>query len=526
MSRSVADILAHCLQAVERGEMTPAECLVHYPEQREELEALLNVAAALCSAPKAAPLPAFRQGATVRLLDQLPARTPPTIWDRLAGVFDMLGPPAPAQGLAVALIAIVAVVALLLGGSRAVSASDDALPGDRLYPVKTTVEDVRLTFSTDPDDIQLYLQFTEVRVQEMERLVHAGRSDAVPLAARRFEDQVREAKDVLARVSARDGALAGTLNARFGEGLSTRRASLERLLETAPEQARPSIQHALDGDDERDDADEQAPHQEKQQPGDRDRDTLGPGVESMQGEQKAGDDPDHDLDREKNLGDESEDRWHDDPGDGPGLAGEPDDERNGTVIGGDDTPHPDDRVRLEGEATDQADDDEDSRLDDGSRDQVEDGSDDGSHLDDAAPGDSGADDDSHLEDRVSPTPGVDSELEPERDHDLDHEPDGETDSGSGDHLGGDSPEHDPGSYTDGGSGTQGDGDDDHSGGDADPDHDSGTAPGGDDGSSPGSDSGSDQGSGDDLGGSSGSDHDSGDHSGDGGGDYPEHDVED
>jgi hypothetical protein len=285
MSRSIADILAHCLQAVERGEMTPAECLARYPEQREELEALLNVAAALRSAPKAAPLPAFRQGATARLLDRLPPRTPPTIWDRLAGKLAVLGPPVPARGLAVALIAIVAVVAVLLGGSRAVSASDDALPGDRLYPVKTTVEDVRLTFSTDQDDIQLYLQFTEVRVQEMERLIHAGRSDAVPLAARRFEDQVRGAKDVLARVSAHDGTLAETLNTRFGEGLSSRRASLERLLETAPEQARPSIQHALDeDDDERDDADDPAQRHEKQQPGDGDRDALVPGVESMQGE--------------------------------------------------------------------------------------------------------------------------------------------------------------------------------------------------------------------------------------------------
>ena len=62
----------------------------------------------------------------------------------------------------------------LAGGSGAVYASGDALPGDALYPVKIASEDVQLFFSDDEGDVDLLLKFMDKRVGEMDRLVAPG----------------------------------------------------------------------------------------------------------------------------------------------------------------------------------------------------------------------------------------------------------------------------------------------------------------------------------------------------------------
>ncbi len=71
MSRRQANIFAECLEAIDRGEMTPAECLARHPELGDELAELFAGMEAIQSV-TVEPRPEFRRNARERLLARLP----------------------------------------------------------------------------------------------------------------------------------------------------------------------------------------------------------------------------------------------------------------------------------------------------------------------------------------------------------------------------------------------------------------------------------------------------------------------
>ena len=76
---------------------------------------------------------------------------------------------------------ISAILAAVIGtaavGGGVTWAANDSLPGDVLYPVKLTAEDVRLSLaSTSESQVALALQFADERVAELEELVEHGSS--------------------------------------------------------------------------------------------------------------------------------------------------------------------------------------------------------------------------------------------------------------------------------------------------------------------------------------------------------------
>ena len=78
------DVLAECIEAVEDGRLTIAECITRYPQYSESLQALLPLAATLSQAPEVAPPDAFRQEARQNLLSQLPQQPHHVpIWSRV-----------------------------------------------------------------------------------------------------------------------------------------------------------------------------------------------------------------------------------------------------------------------------------------------------------------------------------------------------------------------------------------------------------------------------------------------------------
>ena len=81
-----------------------------------------------------------------------------------------------ATSLAIALV-------FLLGGTGLVRASDGALPGDNLYPVKRTWEDVRLSLSFDPEvREELEDEFEDERLHEVDELLIEGRHETIMFA--------------------------------------------------------------------------------------------------------------------------------------------------------------------------------------------------------------------------------------------------------------------------------------------------------------------------------------------------------
>jgi hypothetical protein len=186
MSKSVADLLADCLDAIERGELTPAECLARYPEHRAELEAFLATAELLRGAPLPAPRSEFRQRARTRLLNRLPLRRPRPL--RLPVPGGWAWRPAAVR----VPVALALVVALLVLGGGVALAWQHSLPGDQLYLLKIAVEDARLAAAGDEDQVEIRLRSVESRVREIEALTEQKRYEDVPVAVDQLEGRMAD----------------------------------------------------------------------------------------------------------------------------------------------------------------------------------------------------------------------------------------------------------------------------------------------------------------------------------------------
>ena len=92
-------------------------------------------------------------------------------------------------------------VFLVTGWFSAVNASNHALPGEKLYRVKLSMENVRLAVALTPEQkTQLQIEFANRRLEEMVNLSASSRDDraeAVLLAVERFKENVVSIKEEL-----------------------------------------------------------------------------------------------------------------------------------------------------------------------------------------------------------------------------------------------------------------------------------------------------------------------------------------
>ena len=196
MAADFEAVLDECLARIESGESAET-CLRAYPALADELRPLLAMARGLRTvpAPRARPeavaagkqrvLAAFsaersRRGAPSNPLQRLAAR--------LAGILRF----GPVTHSRYALrFALGILIALGLGTTSAVAASARSLPGDVLYPVKQSVESLRLALAFDSQSKQaLKTQFDSQRLLEIQSLVQMRRQTTVE-----FEDMLQAIGD-------------------------------------------------------------------------------------------------------------------------------------------------------------------------------------------------------------------------------------------------------------------------------------------------------------------------------------------
>jgi hypothetical protein len=145
------------------------------------------------------------------------------------------------------LASILAVMLLVFGGAGFATAARSALPGEALYPLKTSLEQARISVAANPaTQANLYLSLAENRLQEISGLVATGRYDQVAPIAAEFERYVKKAVAAVEAVAENDPAQAAKLNARLASALSSFAQSLGDLLEGAPETLRPDLQTAVE----------------------------------------------------------------------------------------------------------------------------------------------------------------------------------------------------------------------------------------------------------------------------------------
>lgn len=167
MNRSFDDILDACLDRITQKGDSIEQCLESYPEQAGTLEPLLRAALSVRNVSSIEPRTEFQRMAKARLLSAVAAkkekegrrRLPLWGWQRRWAV------------------ALAVVLALVMMGGGTVAASTNSLPGELLYPVKTTTERVQAFFTFGKEaKANLYMRFAERRIVEIEALAERERN--------------------------------------------------------------------------------------------------------------------------------------------------------------------------------------------------------------------------------------------------------------------------------------------------------------------------------------------------------------
>lgn len=252
MAEPVTDldtILDICLAKIKAEGWSVEDCLAQYPAYRDALEGPLRIAAWLQSAQTIAPSLRFKERASARLQARLRASSRPPVSRPTATrspvpiksnpwLFPALRRFA-AMGAALGLL-----VVLAAGTTGVVYAADGAAPGDPLYGIDRSVEQLELSLTQDPDEaLRRQVAFTDERLSETEQL--AGRGDAGYLeeAINNYGQSILDTE-----------RLAGAVNEQSDESLSQlvdqtfsrHQLRLEELLEKVPEQAKKGIERALE----------------------------------------------------------------------------------------------------------------------------------------------------------------------------------------------------------------------------------------------------------------------------------------
>ncbi|MCI0439754.1 MAG: DUF5667 domain-containing protein [Chloroflexi bacterium] len=240
MQGSFNSAFDECVRRLGEG-ASVEDCLGQFPQHAEELEQLL-FAYADAGGQSVMPLTA-RARITRRVMGE---------WDRLhpsPGRWRWLWSAVPRAVAA----AVLVIVIIALGGTGVALAAEDAIPGQRLYPVKEFQEHARLWLATSSEDkVSIFTQLVRDRASEIRVLGESGSINNALIAVGRLEDHIRNI-DLLVKadpeiqqssVEQYDAQLAQALEESVVEQEGVE-ATLQSVLDSAPEDAYPCTQNSL-----------------------------------------------------------------------------------------------------------------------------------------------------------------------------------------------------------------------------------------------------------------------------------------
>jgi hypothetical protein len=143
---------------------------------------------------------------------------------------------------------VIAIALVLIAGIGVTgAAARSAIPGDALYPVKTTIEQTRLNLAGDAGDrAVMKMGFAEQRLAEIRSLIAEGRYGEVNLAVLAFESEIHGAILEVETVAQADPARAARLAMEIVSALTRYAQALSELAATAPDAVRAEVTRALD----------------------------------------------------------------------------------------------------------------------------------------------------------------------------------------------------------------------------------------------------------------------------------------
>lgn len=190
MPYDVDSAFQHCVSLLRRG-VTLDDCLSRYPGHADELQPMLIALTDVHSIPSLA-LPSEARG---RIRNQILAE-----WD------NRYPSPKPHKSyLSVfprwAAVAAAVVLALVFSGAGVVIASEAAVPGAALYPIKQLQEETRLWLARSPEaKTNIYTSLVRERVEEIMALAETDSGNSMVIAVDRLERHIYDA-DRLSRES-------------------------------------------------------------------------------------------------------------------------------------------------------------------------------------------------------------------------------------------------------------------------------------------------------------------------------------
>ncbi len=235
MNKEFNEALQSCLDLIRGGRESIDSVVARYPEYGDELQAQIEIAMWLSSASAALdPSPGFVSASRRRLVSQIqldnqPVAVAPLTWgERLQNFLSV-------QKVAPVAFVFVLMLALFVSGT-VVSASQKSLPGDDLYSVKLTLEQIALATSLDEkSDAELQIQYVENRLTEVQSLIVEERYEEIAETIQEYQEQVSKTLETIKTVSDQDRFLAYKLAAKLEGILDEQKIILAVLSANAPE---------------------------------------------------------------------------------------------------------------------------------------------------------------------------------------------------------------------------------------------------------------------------------------------------
>jgi hypothetical protein len=235
MNKEFNEALQSCLDLIRGGRESIDSVVARYPEYTDELRAQLEIAMWLSSASAALePRPGFVSASRRRLVSRIqqenqPVVVAPLTWgERLQNFLSV-------QKVAPVAFVFVLMLALFVSGT-VVSASQKSLPGDDLYSVKLTLEQIALATSLDEkNDAELQIQYVENRLDEVQALMVEERYEEIAETIQESADQVSKTLESIKTVSDQDRFVAYELAAQLDGILIEQKNILAILSVNAPE---------------------------------------------------------------------------------------------------------------------------------------------------------------------------------------------------------------------------------------------------------------------------------------------------
>jgi len=250
------NILDECIRRIENGENLSA-VLADYHDFSAELEPLLSLAEAMYELPAPQGSTTAAVAGQAKMLEKFettkagPAKA--TFWQSWPLLLTQFSQSINSifsketMMFRKSFIAIALVLAILFAGTTVTAyAAQESLPGDALFGIKTTLEDIQISTAWDTaDEAEKSIQYADRRVDEIAALIALSRYDDIPIGVARFEQHLQEALDALSVVAQNDPELAQQLALLLTQLLDEQYQSIAALLETNPEANPTALGEAL-----------------------------------------------------------------------------------------------------------------------------------------------------------------------------------------------------------------------------------------------------------------------------------------